>query len=605
METIDPFAQVPAPLRAAIEARGFEKLTAVQEAVLSAEGEGRNLRISSQTGSGKTLALGLRLACDLLPETDSGEPLPKAEGPRALLITPTRELAVQVAEELRWLLAKVPGVTVEVVTGGSDPVREKRALKKSPAVLVGTPGRLLDHIRTGNLRCSSIRQVVLDEADQMLDMGFREELEAILENLPQDRYSHLVSATFPQAVQKLADGFQKNPLIVEGTRLGEANADIQHIAHLIRPRELERALVNVLLHSEGERVLIFVRRRVDAADLTERLSAKGLPAAPFSGELTQAQRTRTLNAFRHGEQKILIATDVAARGIDIPGIGMVIHADIPTDVENYTHRSGRTGRAGQKGRSILMVPLHLQGRVRRVLSQTGVEPQWQPIPSRAQIEKRHTKLFRRDLHAQLAEPDEVNEKQKSYARFLLEQPEGRTPEEIIAALLKMAEPAPANRGYDLEKITEKPGRRSDHRRSHDRRSHDRQSQDHQNHFEDQGLRKRDLSGSFDVFEINWGFHNGGNASRILSHVCRRGKINRAAIGQISIGTNVSLFEVSDTVSQEFAQACQRQDSRDPDLIVQRSQKTLAPRRPRRPKSDRGNGRHSFGNRPKSRSGPRR
>ena len=597
METIDPFAQVPAPLRAAILARGFEKLTAVQEAVLSAEGEGRNLRISSQTGSGKTLALGLRLASDLLPE--DGQYLPPADGPRALLITPTRELAVQVAEELRWLLAKVPGVTVEVVTGGSDPVREKRALKKSPAVLVGTPGRLLDHIRTGNLRCNSIRQVVLDEADQMLDMGFREELEAILENLPQDRYSHLVSATFPQAVQKLADGFQKNPLIVEGTRLGEANADIQHIAHLIRPREMERALTNVLLHSEGERVLIFVRRRVDAADLTERLSAKGLAAAPFSGELTQAQRTRTLNAFRHGEQKILIATDVAARGIDIPGIGMVIHADIPTDVENYTHRSGRTGRAGQKGRSILMVPLHLQGRVRRVLSQARVEPQWQPIPSRAQIEKRHTKLFRRDLHAQLAEPTEVSEKQKSYAKFLLEQPEGRTPEEIIAALLQMAEPAPANRGYDLEKITEKPGRHSDQRRSHDRRSHDRR-----NHFEDQGLRKRDLSGNFDVFEINWGFHNGGNASRILSHICRRGKINRAAIGQISVGTGSSIFEVSDTVSLEFEKACGRPDSRDPDLIVQRSKKTLVSRRPRRPKSDRGKGRRAFGGREKAGSGRR-
>ncbi|MBA4685039.1 MAG: DEAD/DEAH box helicase [Planctomycetes bacterium] len=597
METIDPFAQVPAPLRAAIEARGFEKLTAVQEAVLSAEGEGRNLRISSQTGSGKTLALGLRLASDLIPQ--DGQFLPPADGPRALLITPTRELAVQVAEELRWLLAQVPGVTVEVVTGGSDPVREKRALKKSPAVLVGTPGRLLDHIRTGNLRCSSIRQVVLDEADQMLDMGFREELEAILENLPQERYSHLVSATFPQAVKKLADGFQKNPLIVEGTRLGEANADIQHIAHLIRPRELERALTNVLLHSEGERVLIFVRRRVDAADLTERLSAKGLAAAPFSGELTQAQRTRTLNAFRHGEQKILIATDVAARGIDIPGIGMVIHADIPTDVENYTHRSGRTGRAGQKGRSILMVPLHLQGRVRRVLSQAGVEPQWQPIPSRAQIEKRHTKLFRRDLHAQLAEPDEVSEKQKSYAKFLLEQPEGRTPEEIIAALLQMAEPAPSNRGYDLEKITEKPGRHSDQRRSHDRRSHDRR-----NHFEDQGLRKRDLSGNFDVFEINWGFHNGGNASRILSHICRRGKITRAAIGQISVGTGSSIFEVSDTVSMEFEKACGRPDSRDPDLIVQRSKKTLVSRRPRRPKSDRGKGHRSFGGREKAGSGRR-
>ena len=172
MDTIDPFAHVPAPLRAAILARGFEKLTAVQEAVLSAESEGRNLRISSQTGSGKTLALGLRLASDLLPDVEKEGSTSAANGPRALLITPTRELAVQVAAELRWLLAPVPGVTVEVVTGGSDIVREKRALKKAPAVLVGTPGRLLDHIRSRTLNCTSIRQVVLDEADRMLSMDF-------------------------------------------------------------------------------------------------------------------------------------------------------------------------------------------------------------------------------------------------------------------------------------------------------------------------------------------------------------------------------------------------------------------------------------------------
>ncbi|NCG00023.1 MAG: DEAD/DEAH box helicase [Planctomycetia bacterium] len=590
MDTIDPFVNVPAPLRAAIVARGFEKLTPVQEAVLSSEGSDRNLRISSQTGSGKTLALGLRLASDLIPSAEAPSDAYSHTGPRALLITPTRELAVQVAGELRWLLAQIKGVSVEVVTGGSDISRERRALKKSPAVLVGTPGRLLDHIRSGKLDCSSMRQVVLDEADQMLDMGFREELEAILDNLPEDRYSHLVSATFPSAVKRLADGFQKNPLIVEGTRLGEANADIQHVAHLIRPRELEKALVNVLLHSEGERALIFVRRRVDATELTERLSAKGLSAAPFSGELNQMQRTRTLNAFKNGEQKILIATDVAARGIDVPGISMVIHADVPTDVENYTHRSGRTGRAGQKGRSILMVPLHLQSRVRRVLSSARVEAQWQPVPSPSQIEKRHTKMFRRDLHEVLSDPAKISEKQNSYAKFLLEQPEERTPEQIIAALLQMAEPAPALQGYSLEKITET----SASQRSP--RSRDAHGQ--------QGLRKRDLSGSFDVFEINWGTQNGANPSRILSHICRRGNVNRAAVGSISLGPVFSTCEVSDTVSESFEKSSRRPDERDPDLNIRRSKNSSVPKKPRRPKSHRGKGKNSYGGRPKARAGSR-
>jgi len=557
MDTIDPFAGVPAPLRAAMLARGFEKLTSVQEAVLSASSAGRNLRISSQTGSGKTLALGLRLADDLLEEQSGA-----ASGPRVLLITPTRELAVQVAGELKWLFAQVRGVAVEVVTGGSDIGRERRALRKAPCVLVGTPGRLLDHMRTRTLNCGSIRQVVLDEADQMLDMGFREELEAILEGLPEDRCSHLVSATFPAAVKRLADRFQQDPLHVEGTRLGEANADIQHVAHRIRTHELERALVNVLLHARGERVLVFVRRRIDATELSERLSANGLAAAPFSGDLNQTQRTRTLNAFKNGEQDILIATDVAARGIDVPEIGMVIHADVPTDVENYTHRSGRTGRAGHKGRSVLMVPVQAH-------SSAGVEAQWQPVPSPAQIEKRYTKKFRRDLHAILADSSLVSEKQVAYASVLLEQ---REPAEIIAALLQMAEPQPALKGYSVEEVAEGSSAGG------------------------AGRRRRSAPGSFQGFEINWGKQKGATASRILSHLCRRGNLSSAEVGAIRIGPSSSTFEIATAGADAFEKICRRPDDRDPSVRIRRRKGNAEAEHSGRPKQHRSKGRGAYGER---------
>lgn len=409
MNELTPFDGVPGPLRAAMQRRGFSELTAVQRAVLFAEGEARNLRISSQTGSGKTVALGLRLAADLAIVTKPEE----RSGPLALLIAPTRELAAQVAGELRWLFEGLPFGEVEVVTGGTDHVRERRVLARRPAVVVGTPGRLLDHIRSRALSCASVEHVVLDEADQMLDMGFREELEAILEQLPSERRSHLVSATFPRAVESLADRFQSDPLHVQGTRLGEANADIRHVVHLIRPRDLDKALVNVLLLSRTERVLVFVRRRIDATRLAEKLASDGFSALPFSDELTQAQRTQTLNAFKSGSIEILISTDVAARGIDIPNVDLVIHADTPGDAETYTHRSGRTGRVGRKGRSVLLAPVQAERYVRRVLEQARIAAEWRAVPNPEQIQRAVTKQTRRELHAILDSDVDPSEKQKT------------------------------------------------------------------------------------------------------------------------------------------------------------------------------------------------
>ncbi|MDP6386643.1 MAG: DEAD/DEAH box helicase, partial [Planctomycetota bacterium] len=336
------FRAVPASLRGALESRGFTELTPVQEAVLAAEADGRDLQISSQTGSGKTVALGFVLAPALSNER-------VGRGPQALIIVPTRELAAQVCEELRWLLQDLKDTQVISVTGGTPVYRDRQTLARKPRVLVGTPGRLLDHIKSGTLQLGGVRELVLDEADQMLDMGFREDLEAILDATEEPRRTHMVSATFPDAALRLAKRYQHNPFSIEGTRLGAANENITHEGYLVRHGERYDALVHLLLQAEGERVLVFVERRLEALEVAERLADDGFAAQPLSGELVQAQRDRTLAAFRSGRAPVLVATAVAARGLDVPDVGLVIHSTPPLNSEIYTHRSGRTGRAGKQG----------------------------------------------------------------------------------------------------------------------------------------------------------------------------------------------------------------------------------------------------------------
>jgi ATP-dependent RNA helicase DeaD len=432
MSSPHPFDALSPPIRAAMQRRGFEQLTPVQQAVVEADPGGRDLRISSQTGSGKTVALGLALAPAL---TEAG-PTSEGRGPRALVLAPTRELAAQVARELGALYADLK-LEVQVVTGGTDPVRERRALKRRPTLLVATPGRLLDHVRGGAVELSGVHHAVLDEADQMLDLGFRDELDAILELLPSDRRLHMVSATFAREVLRFADRCQKDVLHLQGSRLGDANADIDHIAHLVLPQERHAALVNLLLAdhaSGGGSWLVFVRTRADTTELAELLVEDGFSAMPFSGELSQSQRDRTLSAFENGLVKVLIATDVAARGIDVRNISHVVHYEVPSDAESFTHRSGRTGRAGQKGRSILLVAPSRERRARDILKRARVEASWQPVPDAKRIEKTAIKKTRRALHARLDAGEEAAAKQLEYARGLLEK---HDPAMVVAVLLDM------------------------------------------------------------------------------------------------------------------------------------------------------------------------
>jgi len=381
MTSPEAFSAVPPPLARALERRGFESLTPVQTAVLNPELMGRDLRISSRTGSGKTVALGLVVAPALIESASA-----PSMGPRVLLVAPTRELAAQIGKELQWLYAELK-ITVCVVTGGTSVSAEQRALTRKPTVVVGTPGRLCDHLNRGLLDLTHVTAVVLDEADQMLDLGFREPLELLLGSLNEGCRTHLVSATFPRAVLALAARYQQNALSVVGSEVESAHSDISYVAHVVHPRERYAALVNTLLMAPDERALVFVRTRADASGVAGRLANDGFRAAALSGEMAQADRTRTLDAFRAGSITVLVCTDVASRGIDVPEVQRVIHGDLPDGPEPLTHRSGRTGRAGNKGISILIVPANSRGFAEMLLRGARVRADFRPAPSAQDVSR--------------------------------------------------------------------------------------------------------------------------------------------------------------------------------------------------------------------------
>ncbi|MCR9245876.1 MAG: DEAD/DEAH box helicase [bacterium] len=550
----DPFAGVPETVLPALQRRGFEGLTPVQRAVLDADDGKRDLRISSQTGSGKTVALGLTLA-DTLDRPDR-------VGPTTLVIAPTRELAMQVRTELEWLFADLSNARCEVVTGGTSVLAERSRLRRRPAVLVGTPGRLLDHLREGALDLSSVQQLVLDEADQMLDLGFKDELDGILEHLPAERRTHLVSATFPRAVQQLADRFQRDALLIEGTSPTDAHADIEHIAYRIGNREHYGALVNLLIMADDERTLVFVRTREDTVTLADKLHGDGFAALPLNGDLAQRQRTRTLDAFKRGTIKTLIATDVAARGLDIESVTRVIHVHLPIDGATYVHRSGRTGRAGKTGRSLLFVTRPLAARAHRLIRDAGIETDWQNVPGRNEV-------FAHKLGSTTKAADEAIETgpvpHPNLVKAAQQLLENREPADVVAALLRQ-KMATTRAPFDLTGPgtkslgTKMPGPTRSRPPMHDYRDapgRGRDSEGDQPHHES----------GYTRFRINWGYKNGADPRRILAHICRRGGIDSKMVGSIDMQLHATTFLVGDHVAESFGHRVKKRDSRDPHLFI--------------------------------------
>lgn len=375
---------IAAPLAAALAAKGYESLTPVQEAVLAPELLGRDALVSAQTGSGKTVAFGLAMAPEVLGGADILKP---AEAPLALIIAPTRELAQQVARELEWLYAEA-GAQIATCVGGMDYRTERRALSFGAHIVVGTPGRLRDHIERGSLDMSLLHVAVLDEADEMLDLGFAEDLEFILSAAPEGRRTLMFSATVPKEIEKLASTFQRDAIRLQTAGEAKQHGDIEYRAFNVSPRDREHAIFNVLRYYEARTAIVFCKTRANVNHLLARMGNRGFQVVALSGELSQTERMHALQALRDGRARVCIATDVAARGIDLPGLELVIHADLPSNSETLLHRSGRTGRAGNKGVSALIVPPSEFRKASRLLQGAKVVAEWAKAPSADEVQER-------------------------------------------------------------------------------------------------------------------------------------------------------------------------------------------------------------------------
>lgn len=508
------FSQAHPALARALAARGYADPTAVQSAVAAPELAGADMLVSARTGSGKTVAFGMALAERLL---GPAEVFAAAGKPLALVVAPTRELALQVARELAWLYGETGARLVSCV-GGMDPRREQRQLAQGAHIVVGTPGRLCDHLDRGNLDLTDAVAVVLDEADEMLDLGFREDLEKLLGAAPADRQTLLFSATLPADIVRLARDFmRKDATRVDVAEDGEVHADIDYHAVRVFPHEIEKAVVNLLRFHDAATSIVFCGTREGVKRLTGALLERGFSVVALSGEMGQGERNEALSALRDGRARVCVATDVAARGLDVPDLGLVIHADLPHDSEVLLHRSGRTGRAGRKGVSVLLVPSTRRRRAESLLAGAGIELFSEAAPSAETIHKL-------DEDRLLADPvltEEIGEDERAFASRLAE---GRSAEELAAAFIRLARtrlPAPEEIGDPVER---KPRRTDVPERPMVRET-------------------VDFTGSA-WFRLSVGRRDGAEVKRVLAFLCRQSGLKGRDFGAIRLADGETFAEVA-------------------------------------------------------------
>jgi len=520
-----PFMTTNPALARSLAERDYTTPTPVQLAVLAPEAADRDLLVSAQTGSGKTVAYGLAMAETLLGTAERFAP---AGAPQALVVAPTRELALQVQREFAWLYGPA-GARIVSCVGGMDPRQEQRALNQGAHIVVGTPGRLRDHLERGRLDLSALRVAVLDEADEMLDLGFREDLEFILEATPPERRSLLFSATMPRGIIALARRYQRDALRIEVASGEGGHADIEYRTMRVAPTEVDHAVVNVLRYYDTPSAIVFCNTREAVRRLHAMLQERQFSAVALSGELSQNERNHALQALRDGRARVCVATDVAARGIDLPNLGLVIHADLPNDAESLQHRSGRTGRAGRKGVSVLLVPPFRRRRTEDLMRGLGIAPAWSGPPTAEDIRRLD---HERMLHDALI-TDEPSEEDAGAGLALLG---AHSPEHLAAALVRLYRaglPAP-------EEVADPGEPRSARDRAADREF-------------------GGASGGGVWFHLNVGRRNNADPKWLLPLICRRGNVTRKDIGVIRIFDEETAFEVSLAAADRFAKAARKAD----------------------------------------------
>ena len=544
-------------LSGALAARGYNTLTAVQNAVLAPETLHADLLVSAQTGSGKTVAFGLAMASTILgDELRFGNP----GAPLAMIIAPTRELALQVQRELEWLYADT-GARIASCVGGMDIRSERRVLERGSHIVVGTPGRLRDHITRNALDMSELRVVVLDEADEMLDMGFREDLEFILGEAPADRRTLMFSATVPKPIAQLAKRFQKDALRISAAGEAGQHADIDYFAMPVPPQERDHAIINTLLYYDAQNSIIFCSTREAVKHMASRLSNRGFAVVALSGELSQAERNNALQSMRDGRARVCVATDVAARGIDLPNLDLVIHADLPNNPDTMLHRSGRTGRAGRKGTCVLVVPFSRRRIAERLLHMAKLDAQTVPAPGIAAVQAKNNE---RILNGE-AFNQPVEEEHQELLKALTER---YTPEQIAAAFLNR-ELAALPAAEDISDAPVHPIASKKPRERTERGDRPERAERFDRGDRAEQGERFDRNARFDGvwFSVSAGRKHRADPKWLLPLICKAGDVSKREVGSIKIFDNETRFEIVASKADEFRRSVEERGTGEKGLVI--------------------------------------
>jgi ATP-dependent RNA helicase DeaD len=408
----------------AVEEMGFTDSTPIQSAAIPVVMSGRDVIGQAQTGTGKTAAFGIPAIEHVNAEDRSTQ---------VLILCPTRELALQVKEQITLLSRYKKGLLVSAIYGGESYERQFANLKRGTQIVVGTPGRIMDHIEKKTLKLDNISMVILDEADEMLNMGFREDIEHILSHAREERQTVLFSATMSKDIMNITKKFQKDPEIVKVTRKEITNTNIEQSYYLVKREAKFEVMVRLIDVHDLQLMLVFCNTKSKVDEVVEELQANGYAAEGLHGDLRQAARNQVMNKFRTGNTKILVATDVAARGIDVSGVDAVINYDLPMDLEYYVHRIGRTGRAGKLGKAFLFITKRDRNRMRDLEHYTKVAIPQGKIPTTADLQNARAEKFVSKIKENISEED--NQRFEAIVDQLKE--EGIYTHQIVSALMRM------------------------------------------------------------------------------------------------------------------------------------------------------------------------
>ncbi|MCL1051107.1 DEAD/DEAH box helicase [Shewanella abyssi] len=540
------------PLLRALDELGYEKPTPIQAASIDPLMAGKDILGQAQTGTGKTGAFAL----PLLNNVD-----PKIHAPQILVLAPTRELAVQVAEAFASYAKFTPGLHVLPIYGGQSIQQQLTALRRGPQIIVGTPGRVMDHMRRGTLKLDSLKAMVLDEADEMLKMGFIDDIEWILEHTPKQRQLALFSATMPEQIKRVANKYLTDPVHVKiATTTTTVETIEQRFVQVSQHNKLE-ALVRVLEVEKTEGIIIFVRTRNSCVELAEKLEARGYASSPLHGDMNQQARERAVDQLKRGKLDIIIATDVAARGLDVERIGHVVNYDIPYDTEAYVHRIGRTGRAGRTGMAILFVTHREMRMLRTIERATNSRISPMDVPSPETVTERRLSRLGEQISEVIAK-DSLDFMKGAVAK-LCQELEVDT-DILAAALLQQVQ---KDRPLQLPSIHERQRDSRDDRNSRDR--NDRNSRDRNDRApRERGDRPRresrptpssigladSLKDNPDVkmcrYIIDVGRENGVGVGNIVGAVANEANIDSRYIGQIQLFDHVTAIDLPDGMPKD-------------------------------------------------------